>query len=159
MFHIMWRGRRKGKSRATQRDRVSQRKFRLDLEALEARVLLSFAAPVSYNVGSQPDGFVPNAAPINVVTADFNGDGKLDLAVAHKADNSVYFLAGNGNGTFQPAVPYAVGESIEGREFVGDFNGDGKRDLFLPGGAYGICSKLPGNVGDTSTPRSIFQSP
>ena len=66
MFHIMWRGWRKGKSRATQRDRVSQRKFRLDLEALETRALLSFAAPVSYNIGTQSDGFVPNAAPINV---------------------------------------------------------------------------------------------
>ena len=66
--------------------------------------LPSFAAPVSYNVGTQADGFVPNAAPVNVATGDFNGDGKLDLVVAHKADNSVNILLGNGNGTFQPAV-------------------------------------------------------
>src|SRR4051812_11265108 len=103
------------------------------LEVLEARDLLSFAAPVGYNVGTQADPFVPNAAPINVVSADFNGDGKLDLAVAHKADNSVYLLLGNGNGTFQSAAQVAVGEGIEGREFAGDFNNDGKLDLFLPG--------------------------
>jgi hypothetical protein len=95
--------------------------------------LLSFSAPVTYNIGTQSDTFVPNAAPINVVTADFNGDGKLDLVVAHKAENSVYFLAGNGDGAFQSAVQIPIGEAIEGREFVGDFNNDGKLDLFLPG--------------------------
>jgi hypothetical protein len=94
---------------------------------------LNFAAPVSYNIGTQPDGFVPNAAPQSVVTGDFNGDGKIDMVVAHVADNSVYFLAGNGDGTFQPAVriPITVG-SIEGSLYAADFNRDGKLDLFLP---------------------------
>src|SRR6266478_3678915 len=134
LLRSMWRGWFRGPSGHTQAGRRPGRRFRRSAEELETRLVPSFSAPVSYNIGTTSDGFVPNAAPINVVSADFNGDGKLDLAVAHKADNSVYFLAGNGNGTFQPAVPYAVGESIEGREFVGDFNGDGKRDLFLPGG-------------------------
>ena len=105
----------------------------LPLESLESRRLLSFSAPVSYNIGTQSDAFVPNAAPINVVTADFNGDGKADLIVAHKIENSVYFLAGNGDGTFQPVVQIPIGEAIEGREFVGDFNNDGRLDLVLPG--------------------------
>ena len=122
------------------------------LEALEEKVLLSFAAPLAYNAGTQADGFVPNAAPINVVTADFNGDGKLDLAVAHKADNSVYMLLGNGDGTFKPAVQYAVGEGIEGRMFLGDFNGDGKLDLFLPG-TSNQAIVLPGKGDGTFGPR------
>src|SRR4051794_11128147 len=113
--------------------RGARRSWRPAPEGLEVRRLLSLAAPVGYNVGTQADGFVPNAAPINVVSADFNGDGKLDLAVTHKADNFVYLLLGNGNGTFLNAIQYGVGESIEGREFVGDFNNDGKLDLFLPG--------------------------
>ena len=83
------------------------------IESLESRLLLSFSAPISYNIGTQSDAFVPNAAPINVVTGDFNNDGKLDLIVAHRIDNSVYFLAGNGNGTFQPAVQIPVGEAID----------------------------------------------
>src|SRR5579862_3038846 len=87
---------------------VRRRPQTLPLESLESRRLLSFSAPVSYNIGTQSDTFVPNAAPINVVTADFNGDGKLDLIVSHKAENSVYFLAGNGDGTFQPAVQIPV---------------------------------------------------
>ena len=100
---------------------------------LENRALPSFTAPVPYNVGSAADGFVPNAAPAAVATADFNGDGKLDLIVAHRADNSVYILLGNGDGTFKPADQVAVGEGIQGDVFVGDFNNDGKLDLFLPG--------------------------
>jgi hypothetical protein len=137
------------------RGRMAGRKLRLACEMLEARVLLSFSAPVSYNIGTQADGFVPNAAPINVVTGDFNGDGKLDLIVAHKADNSIYFLAGNGNGTFQPAVQYPVGNAIEGRVFVGDFNGDGKLDLFLPGDINSANHPiiLLGNGNGTFQPR------
>jgi hypothetical protein len=122
-----------GKSRTGKLHRASRSLSQFGLETLEFRSLPSFAAPVSYNVGTQADGFVPNAAPVNVATGDFNGDGKVDMVVAHKADNSVNIFLGNGNGTFQPAVRYAVGEAIEGSVFVGDFNGDGKLDLFLPG--------------------------
>jgi len=104
-------------------------------ETLESRCLLSasygLTAPVSYNIGTQADGFVPNAAPIDVVSADITGDGKADLIVTHTADNSVYFLKGNGNGTFQPAVQIPVGQAIQGDVFVGDFNNDGKPDLLL----------------------------
>src|SRR4051794_15856511 len=42
--------------------RGSRRYWRPAPEGLEARRLLSFAAPVGYNVGTQADAFVPNAA-------------------------------------------------------------------------------------------------
>src|SRR4051812_36704504 len=109
---------RQGKSRGA-------RSYRPALEALEVREGLSFTAPPAYNVGTQADGLVPNAAPINVITADFNHDGKLDLAVSHRSDNSVYLLLGNGNGTFQPARQTAVGEAIQGNVYAADFNHDG----------------------------------
>src|SRR5258708_2241972 len=83
---------------------VPAERFRPLLELLEDRVLLTFGAPVAYNIGTQADPFIPNAAPSHIVTADINRDGKLDLVVAHTSDNSVYFLAGSANGTFQPAV-------------------------------------------------------
>ena len=35
---------------------------------------------------------------------DFNGDGKLDLAVANYGSNTVSVLLGNGDGTFQGAA-------------------------------------------------------
>ena len=71
-----------------------------------------------------------------VATGDFNGDGKLDLAVAAwgtdqcDTPGSASILLGNGDGTFQPQVDYAVGIcpiSVA----VGDFNADGKQDLVL----------------------------
>lgn len=45
----------------------------------------------TYNVG---------AAPISVAIADFNGDGKPDIAVANSADGTITLLEGNGDGTF-----------------------------------------------------------
>ena len=45
-----------------------------------------------------------------VVTGDFNGDGRLDLAVANSSSNSVSILRGNANGTFQAAKNFATGD-------------------------------------------------
>ena len=79
----------------------------------------SFRAPVSYATGT---------SPYAVVVADFNGDGKPDLAVANGGSNTVSILRGNGDGTFAAAVNYATGSYPDGLA-IGDFNGDGKLDL------------------------------
>jgi hypothetical protein len=92
------------------------------------------------------------ADPLSVATADFNGDGKLDLAVAGEGGISV--LLGNGDGTFQPAVNYPPG--LLGVIQVADFNGDGKVDLVVVDGvcAFGSCSVgvLLGNGDGTFQP-------
>ena len=61
--------------------------------------------------------------------ADFNGDGKMDIALTSKgAYATVWVLPGNGNGTFGAPIatqtPYTVEEAV-----AGDFNKDGKPDL------------------------------
>src|SRR5262245_35613491 len=89
------------------------------LEALEDRCLLSFSPAVSYPAGT---------SPLAVVTADFNGDGKLDLAVLNYGSSSVSVLRGNADGTFRAAVNSATGASPRSLA-VGDFNKDGKLDL------------------------------
>ena len=44
----------------------------------------------------------------SIVSGDFNGDGKLDLAVEDSYGGSIALLLGNGDGTFQPPKFYAV---------------------------------------------------
>jgi hypothetical protein len=66
--------------------------------------------------------------PIAVVTADFNKDRNMDLAVVNSLDNTVSILLGNGNGTFQPQVTYATGPNPADIA-IGDFNRDGNLDL------------------------------
>jgi hypothetical protein len=66
--------------------------------------------------------------PLRLVTADFNGDGILDVAAADEIGNTVAILLGRGDGTFQPPVTYPGG----GEPFaiaVGDFDADGNLDL------------------------------
>jgi hypothetical protein len=62
------------------------------------------------------------------VAGDFNGDGRLDLAAVDFAANVVSVLAGNGDGTFQNQVTYAVGDQPVD-VVAGDFSGDGWLDL------------------------------
>ena len=60
--------------------------------------------------GSLRDGY----EPLCVVVADFNRDGKPDLAVANGGSNTVSILRGNGDGTFAAAVNYATGYFPDG---------------------------------------------
>ena len=88
-----------------------------------------FGGPKSYAVG---------AGPTAAVIADFNGDGKPDIAVVNSSSNNVSMLLGNGDGTFQAAKNFDVGNSMN-QIAVGDFNGDGKPDVavFVPGSSGG----------------------
>ncbi len=101
------------------------------------------------------------------VVADFNGDGKLDIAIA-EADTSVFpnsvdVLLGNGDGTFQTAVSYPVGDSPYGIA-TGDFNADGKIDLAVVNvcgsdstcASNGTVSILLGNGDGTFQTQATF---
>jgi hypothetical protein len=89
--------------------------------------------------------------PAYVLTADFNGDNKLDLAVVNNA-GSVSILLGKGDGSFGPHQDFAVGSFPIG-EAAGDFNHDGKMDLAVVNTGSDTVSVLLGNGDGT------FQTP
>jgi len=88
--------------------------------------------------------YATGTSPYAVAVGDFNGDGKLDLAVTNRADDTVGVLLGNGDGTFQNQVFYYVG-NYPSSVAVGDFNGDGKLDLVVTNIDDDTVSVLLGN--------------
>ena len=82
--------------------------------------------------------------PRGIVVADFNGDGKPDMAVVDRVSDSISILLGKGDGTFTPAANYATGADCIAIA-VGDFNGDGKLDLITANRAAYTISILLGN--------------
>jgi uncharacterized protein (TIGR03437 family) len=99
----------------------------------------------------------------SIVTADFNGDGKPDLAVTFSDSiqnvfpgNRILVLLGNGDGTFTPKPVIAgAGQSL-GLVAAVDVNGDKKIDLLASSDAGTIL--LLGNGDGTFQPPAVITS-
>src|SRR5438445_205625 len=99
-------------------------------------------------------GAASKNGPSGIAVGDFNGDGKLDLAVVNFGDWNVYVLLSNGDGTFQAArsVYFASGGGFPWSIAKGDFNGDGKLDLVVSNYGDNSLSVLLGNGDGTFRP-------
>lgn len=101
-------------------------------------VAATFQAPSApILVGTDPRG---------LALADFNGDGRLDIAVASLGTNYINILLGNGDGTFAARQDFI---SLTGPwgVYANDFNRDGRMDL-------GVVNQFNA-TGGTNTPGSM----
>jgi hypothetical protein len=105
--------------------------------------------------GSFDTGGIAGRAPYFIAVGDFNSDGKLDLATANEDGDTISVLLGNGDGTFQAHVDYAIGQDSRGIT-TGDFNGDGRLDLAVATNDNSVAILL-GNGDGTFQPPSVYQ--
>jgi ABC-type anion transport system duplicated permease subunit len=85
-----------------------------------------------------------------VAVGDFNGDGKLDMAVTNSNDATLHIYLGVGGGTFTAGQVISIGNGSSAIA-VGDFNGDGKLDLATAYYGDNTVTVLLGNGNGTFT--------
>ena len=112
-------------------------------------------AEPTLSVNFSRNDFSSPGGDIFVVTGDFNGDGKLDLAATTYYDSTVRIFLGNGDGTFTAGPTYSVCNSHG--IATGDFNGDGSLDLAI-GGCGEVGTILLGNGDGTFTVGKSFET-
>lgn len=101
---------------------------------------------VSFNQAAGSPVGLGAADPLSIVTADFNLDGKPDLATANYATNNVSILLSNGSGGFTQPADSPVGAGAIPRQIVaGDFNRDGKPDLAVVNSSSNDLTILQGD--------------
>jgi len=89
-----------------------------------------------------PASFAVPGSAKDLVAADLNGDGNLDLAVTAHYTYQIAMLLGNGAGQFQLGGIFDPG-GLPSAFIVTDFNGDGKPD-------FAILDQVDGEAGFVS---------
>jgi len=118
-----------------------------------SRSVSVFLATGSGNFGPESDISLPGRIE-SVLLADFNGDGKIDIAAPDfesAPQYAVSILLGNGDGTFGANTEYPTLD-VPFVVVADDFNSDGKLDLAV-NGQFGGVSVLLGNGDGTFSPK------
>lgn len=140
-----------------------------DLAVVNGGIVLGEGGTVSIRLGNGAGGFTSPSVPevpvgvffpisqaLSIATADFNGDGRIDLAVGSgtNTSNAVSIRLGDGAGGFtSPAVAEVRFNSQVLSVAIADFNRDGRQDFAVTqdNGAGMVSIRLgDGNGGFTS---------
>jgi hypothetical protein len=122
----------------------------LNVIAFPATWADEFHPGATYTVGTEPQ---------SVAIADFNGDGKPDLALPDYTSQQISILLGNGDGTFKRLPPFSTSSGAAALA-VGDFNGDGNLDLAVTEygfGGPGVLAIYLGKGDGTFKPGVSYQ--
>jgi hypothetical protein len=122
-----------------------------DIVIAQGQVFLGKGDGVSYARVTQPafssSNSAANSLAPSIVAADFNHDGKIDLATDDGA--AIRIFLGEGDGTFAAGSTYST-ISNSGLLLTTDLDGDGNIDLWTGFGGNGIYS------GDASLPGAAY---
>ena len=130
----------------------------ISLCSVSTKAQVCFSAATNFAVGNLAE---------YTISADFNGDGNMDLVTVNYNSGNISVLIGNGLGSFATATNFAVGSNPLSASSA-DFNGDGKMDLAIANSNSNNTSVLIGNglgsfsaatnfaVG--SSPRSVISA-
>lgn len=89
----------------------------------------SLGGAIGTGTFNSAETFNPGDNPSELLTADFNGDGLLDIATANVGGGgSVGIALGNGDGSFRGPISFVVDGSAASIT-TGDFDGDGVLDI------------------------------
>ena len=111
---------------ASQRETLTRKSLRCYITVLPGKGDGTFGTPQTGQVYNE--GIVGGDVILgSLVAADFNSDGKLDVAVVgdYVSSGGVTILLGNGDGTFTAAGPNLDPSGNFALIATGDFNGDG----------------------------------
>jgi hypothetical protein len=114
----------------------------LDAECPKGETCLPLLAPSR----TLPSSFGVDPSPNWIVAADFDGDGRMDIATSSDLHDNVSVLLGNGDGTFKPVVLFAVGAAPYGL-VAADLNHDKKPDIASANSEDGTVSVLINTTG------------
>jgi hypothetical protein len=111
-----------------------------NLDGGSVTVLLRNATNTGF--ASEAAAIPVGASPEGIKAADFNGDGRPDIAVAVLGTNTVNVLLRNAtNDGFAAEAPVPVGAGVLGLA-AADFNADGRPDLAVTSNAAGTVTVL-----------------